>query len=82
MRFAPFLILAMLAGCGSKPLPPDWQANAKGSLDEFIDPLRPWIDEGRLRPIVAEAFPLERGGDAHRFIIERRNVGKVVLTLD
>jgi NADPH:quinone reductase-like Zn-dependent oxidoreductase len=56
--------------------------DAKGSLDEFIDPLRPWIDDGRLRPIVAEAFPLERGGDAHRFIIERRNVGKVVLTLD
>ena len=40
MRFAPFLILAMLAmlaSCGSKPLPPDWQANAKGSLDAFTD---------------------------------------------
>jgi hypothetical protein len=31
--------------------------------------------------VVAEAFPLDRGGDAHRFILERRNVGKVVLTL-
>jgi len=56
--------------------------DAKGSLDEFIDPLRVWMDEGKLRPVVAEAFPLDRGGDAHRFIIERRNVGKVVLTLD
>jgi NADPH:quinone reductase-like Zn-dependent oxidoreductase len=53
----------------------------KGSLDEYIQPLTRWVDEGRLRPVVAEAFPLERGGDAHRMIIERRNVGKVVLTL-
>jgi hypothetical protein len=37
MRFASFLILALLAGCGSKPLPPDWQANAKGSLDAFTE---------------------------------------------
>jgi len=32
-----------------------------------------------LQPVVAEAFPFERAGDAHRFIAERRNVGKVVL---
>jgi NADPH:quinone reductase-like Zn-dependent oxidoreductase len=55
--------------------------DAKGTLDEFIDPLRAWVDDGKLRPVVAEAFPLERGADAHRFILERRNVGKVVLTL-
>jgi NADPH:quinone reductase-like Zn-dependent oxidoreductase len=54
--------------------------DAKGSLDEYIEPLRAWVDDGRLRPVVAESFPLERGGDAHRFIIERRNIGKVVLT--
>lgn len=55
--------------------------DAKGSLDELIDPLRAWVDDGRLRPVVAEAFPLERGADAHRMLLERRNVGKVVLTL-
>jgi NADPH:quinone reductase-like Zn-dependent oxidoreductase len=56
--------------------------DAKGSLDEYIQPLTKWVDEGRLRPVVAEAFPLERGPDAHRYILERRNVGKVVLTVD
>jgi len=55
--------------------------DAKGTLQEFIDPLWEWVAEDRLRPVVAEAFPLERGPDAHRFMIERRNVGKVVLTL-
>ncbi len=55
--------------------------DAKGSLDEFVEPLRDWVDKGELRPVVAEAFPLERGADAHRFIQERKNVGKVVLTL-
>jgi NADPH:quinone reductase-like Zn-dependent oxidoreductase len=54
--------------------------DAKGSLDEYVQPLRGWIDEGKIRPVVAEAFPLERGGDAHRYMGERKNVGKVVLT--
>jgi NADPH:quinone reductase-like Zn-dependent oxidoreductase len=56
--------------------------DAKGSLDEYVDPLREWIDAGKLRPVVAEAFPLERGADAHRYMGERKNVGKVVLTVN
>ena len=55
--------------------------DAKGSLDEYIVPLQKWVDAGDLRPVVAEAFPLERGGEAHRFLQERRNIGKAVLTL-
>jgi NADPH:quinone reductase-like Zn-dependent oxidoreductase len=55
--------------------------DAKGSLDEYIEPLAEWVAAGKLRPVVSEAFPLERGPDAHRFILERKNVGKVVLTL-
>ncbi len=34
----------------------------------------------RLKPVVARTFPLERAGDAHRFIQGRQNIGKVVLT--
>jgi NADPH:quinone reductase-like Zn-dependent oxidoreductase len=55
--------------------------DAKGSFDEYLTPLRDGIGSGALRPVVAEAFPLERGGEAHRFLSERRNVGKVVLTV-
>ena len=39
------------------------------------------LGDGALRPVVAQSFPLERGGDAHRYMAERRNVGKVVLTV-
>jgi NADPH:quinone reductase-like Zn-dependent oxidoreductase len=55
--------------------------DAKGSLDEYVGPLLDWTASGRLRPVVAEAFPLEKDPDAHRYIAERKNVGKVVLTL-
>jgi NADPH:quinone reductase-like Zn-dependent oxidoreductase len=55
--------------------------DSRQSLDELIDPLRAWIDDGRLRPIVASEFRLDDGAAAHRYMHERSNVGKVVLTL-
>src|SRR4051795_50404 len=32
-----------------------------GSIDALIQPLREWIDAGQIRPVVAEAFPLDNG---------------------
>jgi NADPH:quinone reductase-like Zn-dependent oxidoreductase len=55
--------------------------DARGSMAEFTEPLEQWIAQGLLRPVVAQAFPLERVADAHRFMGERKNVGKVVLTV-
>jgi NADPH:quinone reductase-like Zn-dependent oxidoreductase len=55
--------------------------DARGSLDEYVEPLGQWLDQGLLRPVVSEAFPLERVADAHRYMGERKNVGKVVLTV-
>jgi NADPH:quinone reductase-like Zn-dependent oxidoreductase len=54
--------------------------DAKGSLDEYIEPLANWIADGTLKPVVAESFSFDRGPDAHRFIGEGKNIGKVVLT--
>jgi NADPH:quinone reductase-like Zn-dependent oxidoreductase len=36
---------------------------------------------GRLKAVVAKAFPLARAADAHVFLQDRLNVGKVVLTM-
>ncbi len=49
-------------------------------LDRVLEPLAEGLAGGEYIPVVAEAFPFERAGDAHRMIGERANVGKVVLT--
>ena len=51
----------------------------EGSLDRVTEPLMADLEAGRLEPVVAESFPFSRAGEAHQFIAERRNVGKVVL---
>ncbi|MEK6277950.1 MAG: medium chain dehydrogenase/reductase family protein [Actinomycetota bacterium] len=56
----------------------DWW-DREGNLDRVIEPLIPALQSGDLKPVVAEAFPFDRAPDAHRFIAERRNIGKVVL---
>jgi NADPH:quinone reductase-like Zn-dependent oxidoreductase len=54
-----------------------WDAEG---LDRVLEPLAAELAGGEYVPVVAEAFAFERAADAHRFIAERRNVGKVVLT--
>src|SRR3954469_3658664 len=55
-----------------------WQ-DREGDVTRITGPLVEEIEQGALDPVVAEAFPFDRAGDAHRFIAERRNIGKVVL---
>jgi NADPH:quinone reductase-like Zn-dependent oxidoreductase len=47
--------------------------------ERWSGPLTELIEDGTIRPVVAQAFPFDQAGDAHRFISERRNTGKVVL---
>jgi synaptic vesicle membrane protein VAT-1 len=49
-------------------------------LAPIMEMLASELAAGRLRPVVARTFPLERVSDAHRFIQARQNIGKVVLT--
>ena len=37
-------------------------------------------EAGRIQPVVGKTFPLAEAAAAHRFIQERKNVGKVILT--
>jgi NADPH:quinone reductase-like Zn-dependent oxidoreductase len=56
-----------------------WQD--REGLDRVLEAFNKELDAGTISidPVVAEAFPFERAGDAHTFIAERRNIGKVVL---
>jgi len=52
----------------------------RGSLEELTRPLLDLVDRGVVKPVVAATFPFERAAEAHRFVQDRKNVGKVVLT--
>jgi NADPH2:quinone reductase len=43
--------------------------------------LSQWIDAGRLRPVVGDTLPLEKVAEAYALLLERKNFGKVVLTI-
>ncbi len=46
---------------------------------EMLGLLADW-DAGRIKPVVGKTFPLVEAARAHRYLQERQNVGKVVLT--
>jgi NADPH:quinone reductase-like Zn-dependent oxidoreductase len=51
----------------------------RGSLEPWIGPMREMLEDGTVKPVVAGAFSFEEAGAAQTMIVERRNVGKVVL---
>jgi NADPH:quinone reductase-like Zn-dependent oxidoreductase len=54
-------------------------SDAEPGLTRIIEPLQAEIASAKLEPVVAESFTFDRAGDAHQFIADRKNIGKVVL---
>ena len=54
-----------------------WHENAK--VRAWMESLLRGVGEGWVRPHVDKAFPLAQAGEAHAYIEQRRNIGKVVL---
>jgi len=48
---------------------------------QALDSMTPYILSGQLRPTVGAKFPISAAGDALRLLFERKNFGKVVLTV-
>ena len=40
----------------------------------------PWLESGKIKPIVFETFPLEKAAEAHRLMESSKHIGKIVLT--
>jgi NADPH:quinone reductase-like Zn-dependent oxidoreductase len=51
----------------------------RGTIEPWITPLRQMLDDGTVKPVIAGSFSFEDAGAAQTMIVERRNVGKVVL---
>ena len=56
-----------------------WWWEREGGLSRLMEPLAEGFESGAYAPVVAASFPFDKAADAHRFIHERKNVGKVVL---
>jgi NADPH:quinone reductase-like Zn-dependent oxidoreductase len=52
----------------------------RGTIAPWLEPLRPMLDDGTVKPVIAGTFSFEEAGAAQNMLTERRNVGKVVLT--
>jgi synaptic vesicle membrane protein VAT-1 len=50
-------------------------------LQAWMRSLLDGVDAGWIRPHVDRVFPFERAGDAHAWIEDRKNIGKVVLNV-
>jgi NADPH:quinone reductase-like Zn-dependent oxidoreductase len=51
----------------------------RGSFEEIARPLAKLLGDGDIKPLVGKVFPMEQAPEAHRFLQERQNIGKVVL---
>ncbi|MCS6926709.1 MAG: NAD(P)H-quinone oxidoreductase [Candidatus Binatia bacterium] len=50
--------------------------------ERFRSQWLPLLIAGRIQPIIDRVFPLARASEAHRYMEENRNIGKIILTVE
>jgi NADPH2:quinone reductase len=81
-RVAPTPINHRALMYGSKTVSGFWLANCFGKkdmLNDIVEELFQLITDGKLNPVIGSTFPLSKAEDAHRLMIDRKSVGKIVL---
>jgi len=67
---------------GSKTISGFWLANCFGKkemMNDVIDELFALIADGKLKPVIGGAYPLNEAAGAHRAMLARGTTGKIVL---
>ena len=67
-----------LTGSTLRPRDAAWKSLV---ADELARTVWPYVEAGRLKPVVDRTFPLAEAADAHRRMEAGEHVGKIVLTL-
>lgn len=76
----PFLTKRLqLIGTTLRSRSPDYK---KRLTRDFADMALPLLDHGRIQPIIDRIFPWNEVGEAHRYMEENRNIGKIVLQVE
>ena len=78
-RFAPVALMNDNRSVAGVHLGRMW--SAEQIVRPQVEALLGYARDGRIHPRVDRTFPLTEAAAAHRYIHERRNIGKVVLTL-
>ena len=68
-----------ITGSTLRPQTPDEKA---AIADEIRTHVLPFLESGRVRPIIDSVFPLERAREAHALMESSRHMGKIVLVVD
>jgi synaptic vesicle membrane protein VAT-1 len=76
-RFHPLSLLSRNRGVFGLNLGHMWHEPEK--VAEWVQEIMQGINEGWTQPFVDKAFPFDQAGEAHRYMEERKNTGKVVL---
>ena len=67
---------------GSKTVSGFWLANCFGKkelLNDVIDELFKLISDGKLKPVIGGTYPMSKAADAHRSMLARETIGKILL---
>lgn len=68
----------VITGSTLRPRDADEKARLARGVEETV---WPWIEAGKVKPIIDSTFPLERAADAHARMEGGEHLGKIVLTV-